>query len=107
MSALAQLRADARGLVDHRPEHLVGVRAALHQELGNALADQLHRPLGGRMTMRGVDAPDVAQADAFAFGDGPDLPLGSDQDRLDQVVPRRIHRTLSETKSQDGRLPWG
>ena len=63
---VADAPADAQaGLLRHdRAQQLVGVQAALHQQLGLAGADQRHRLRGRRMAVRGVDDPALAEVDA-------------------------------------------
>ena len=62
--AEAAAGAEARLLRDDRAEQLVGVQAALHQELGLALAHQLHRLRRRRVAVRRVDDPGRAEVDA-------------------------------------------
>ena len=51
---------------------LVGVQAALHQQLALALADQRHRLGGGGVAVRGVDDLAAGEVDAVLGGDGAD-----------------------------------
>jgi hypothetical protein len=63
----AAARAQACLASDDLPEQLVGVQAALHQQVGLALAKQLHR-LGSRvMTVKRDDDPRAREIDAGFF----------------------------------------
>ena len=61
-------------LVGHLPHELVGVQAALHQQL--ALLDfvnQRHRLCRGRLAVRGVDDLEAIDIDPVLAGHGGDL----------------------------------
>ena len=70
---------------DHRAEQLVGVQAALHQQLGLALAHQLDRLRRRGMAVRRVDDPRAPRSIPFAFATPRSSPR-ADQDRRDQSL---------------------
>ncbi len=79
------------GLARHdRTEQLVGVEAALHQQLGLALPHQFDRPGRRRVAVRRVDDRDRPQRDAVGLRDLLDLRLRADEDRRDQPELGRI-----------------
>ena len=83
------------GLALHdRPQKLVGMQAALHQQLGLAGADQLDRLLGGGLAVRDVDDLDAVEVEANDLGDAADLVLGPDEDRHDESRLGRLERSL-------------
>ncbi|MNT91958.1 hypothetical protein D3C72_2331490 [compost metagenome] len=73
-------------------QQLVGVQAALHQQLGVAGAHGFDRALGRGMAVRGVDDPGVAQRKSMFGGNLPDARGGPDQDRYDQAQLRGLER---------------
>ena len=66
-------RAQTRLACDDLAHELVGVQAALHQELGLASADQLHGLDGGGMAVRRVDDLERRDVEAALLCRRPDL----------------------------------
>ena len=82
----ATSRAQARLPRDDRAQQLVGVQASLHQELGLALANQLHG-LGRRgVAVRHIDDPRTPEVDPVRLRDFVDLGGRADEDRRDQSL---------------------
>ncbi len=75
-------------LRDDGAEQLVGVQAALHQQLRLAAAHQLHGLRRGRMTVRRVDDADGPEAMSARRRDVADLRRRSDEDRRDEPESR-------------------
>ena len=81
-------------LAGHDLAHqLVGVQAALHQELGPAGADQLHGLGGSGVAVRHVHDLEGRDVDAERLCHATDLVLGTDQDGGDDLVPGRLDGT--------------
>ena len=81
-------------LAGHDLAHqLVGVQAALHQELGPAGPDQLHGLGGSGVAVRHVHDLEGRDVDAERLRHAADLVLGPDQDGGDDLVPGRLDGT--------------
>ena len=80
----AALHAQARLLCDHRTEQLIGVQAALHQNLGLSLPNQFDGLDGSRVAVRNVDDPAARKVDPAPDGDLLDLDGRSDENRRDE-----------------------
>ena len=80
------------GLADavDRPHQLVGVQAALHQQLALALVDQLDGPRGRGFAVRRVDDLETADVEAVLTRDSRDLRGRPDQDRNDDAGLGRL-----------------
>jgi Phosphate acetyl/butaryl transferase len=61
---------EAGGGCGHRPHELVGMKAALHQQLCLAFMDQLHRLGGGRLAMGDVDKLEPPDIEVMLSCDG-------------------------------------
>ena len=61
-------------------QQFIGVKTALHEQLGFASAHELNRLLRGRMTMWRIDDFSVAEIEGEGPRDSLDLALGADQD---------------------------
>ena len=87
---------------DDRAEQLVGVQAALHQQLGLALAHQLDGLRRRRVAVRRVDDPRAAEVDAgFACAISANLRGRADEDRHDQpLLPPPRSRRPAPSASQ-------
>ena len=77
----------ARG---HLAHELVGVQAALHQQLALGFVDQLDRLCRGRLAVRGVDDLEAIDVDPVLAGHGGNLRGRTDQDRNDDAGFRRL-----------------
>ena len=85
-------RAESRLPGDDRAQQFIRVQAALHQQLGLALADQFHR-LGRRGVAVGhVHDLRAAEVDALRLGDLGDRRGRSDQDGHDQALGAGVDR---------------
>ena len=73
------------------------MQAALHQQLGGALAHEFDGQLGGRLTMRRIDDLVPGDVERELFGDGLDLGFGTDKDRHDQSRACRIEGPAERT----------
>jgi hypothetical protein len=71
---------------------LVGVQAALHQQLRRARADHGDGLRGGGVAVRRVDDLDAGQVDAGRGCDGGDLRRRTDEDGRDQTRRRGVDR---------------
>ncbi len=68
-------------------QQFVGVKAALHQRRGAALANEGHRLLGAGVAVRGRDDLHPGEVEVRGLRRSPDAGLGADQHRADQPVP--------------------
>src|SRR6185295_11360556 len=75
-----------------RGQELVRVQAALHQELGLALAHELDRLGRGGVAVRRVDDPRLSQVEARLLRDLLDRRFRTDEDRLAQAVLAGLDR---------------
>ena len=74
----------------HLTEQLVGVQAALHQRLGAAAGDLLHRLRGGGVAVGRLHQLAAREVQLELLGDGFDLRARADQDRPDQPQLRGV-----------------
>ena len=98
----APSRAQARFPRDDRAQQLVGVQAALHQQLGLALAHQLHGLGGRRMAVRRIDDPRLAEIDAAVLRDLLRSWRPGRQNRRDQSLLRRPRCAPASADSSQG-----
>ena len=77
-------------LDDDRTQEFVGVQASLHQELGLALANQLHGPGRGGVAVRDIDHLRSSEVDAARLRDFLDLRRRPHEDWRDQSLRGRI-----------------
>src|SRR4051794_38072699 len=78
-------RAQASLARGHLAHELVGVQAALHQQLALGFVNQRHRLRRGRLAVRGVDELEAIDIDPMLAGHGGNLPGRTDQDRNDDA----------------------
>src|SRR5262245_43733067 len=71
-------------------QHLVGVQASLHEQIGFPGANELDRLLGGGVAVGCVDDLDLVKIERVLLGNTSDLGLWADEDRLDQSCLGRL-----------------
>ena len=76
-----------------RAEKLVGMQAALHQQLGLARAHELDRFLGRLLTVRNIDDLDASDVETVRLGNASNPVLRSDQNGHDHVRFGRLQRS--------------
>ena len=81
----APVGAQAGRFCGHAAHQLVGMKAALHQQLALGLVNQFHGPGCSRFTMGGVDDLELRDIEIVLRRDRLDLGRRSDQDRLDDA----------------------
>ena len=105
----APRRAQARARRGNRPHELVGMQAALHQQLALRLVDEFDRLCGGRIAMRDVDDLELPDVDLVLARDGGDLVCRADEDRNDDAGLGGLDRTAQRglvARMHDDRLRW-
>ena len=90
----AARRADAGLARDDRAHQLVGMKAALHQGFGLALAHEFDGLVGGVVAVRGGHEGECRDVQIRLGGRGADALGRPDQDRRDQAEPGRFHRAF-------------
>jgi hypothetical protein len=106
----APLGPEAGGAAPEPPQQLVGVQAALHHCVGFAGPHQRHRPLRGMVTvLRRLD-PVGRNVDVFGVCDGLDFLSRPDQNRVDQLLLRRLNgcgqRIVAARVNNGGGQQW-
>src|SRR5262245_56133911 len=71
-------------------QHLVGVQASLHEQIGFPGANELDRLLGGGVAVGCVDDLDLVKIERVLLGNTSDLGLWANEDRLDQSCLGRL-----------------